>query len=48
MAFHENGNRHKQNIQDRLRDIHKKSKNEKKTERKFENEMRKIEKVSKI
>ncbi len=45
VAFHENGTRHKINIQNRLRDIHKKNKNEMKSEKKFEKEMRKIENV---
>jgi len=45
IEFHENGKRHKENVQKRLKDIHKKNKSSEKKEKKLENDMKLIEEV---
>lgn len=44
--FHENGKKHKENVQKRLKEIHKKSAKDAKAQRKFENDIDQMEKAA--
>ena len=45
ISFHEGGRRHKENVSKRLKDIYKKSAKEQKQNRKYEDDMKKMEMV---